>query len=176
MNNPTPPTDFAERAARISLSRWAGETTTAAETGLVEGLDAIRLALLAIVDTGRNQVEQMRIGNLLAAADVLKSGEALAALRTNEGTNDAPRYRLRPEIRDALVDAHPTVLPTPHSILGQPGAVRVCLRGDVEALDDVVDAEIHCAGCQCPPDPCPRCGASDVLSAVHILDCEVDHG
>ena len=82
---------------------------------------------------------------------------------------------IRPEIRDALVDAHPTVLPTPHSILGQPGAVRVCLRGDVEALDDV-DAEIHCAGCQCPPDPCPRCGASDVLSAVHILDCEVDHG
>ena len=120
MNNPTPPTDFAERAARISLSHWAGETTTAAEAGLVEGLDAIRLALLAIVDTGRNQVEQMRIGNLLAAADVLKSGEALAALRTNEGSGEAPAYRLRPEIRDALMGA---------------------------PVDDVVDAEVHCSDC-----------------------------
>ena len=88
--------------------------------------------------------EQLRLANLLTAAYTLGSSEATAALRINIGAGDAPVYRLRPEIADLL---------------------------GLTPDDGVVDAEIHCEGCQCPPAPCPDCGSTDVLSARHIVDC-----
>ena len=105
-------------------------------------------ALMATLDAQTHAtlalVEQQRLANLLQASYTLGSGEALSALRVNIGDGDAPKYRLRPEIA-ALLDLTPD--------------------------DGIVDAEIHCAGCQCPPDPCPYCGSTDVLSAVHLVDC-----
>ena len=101
-------------------------------------------AISALVEAQTAAVDQARLANLLQASYTLGSGEALSALRVNIGDGDAPKYRLRPEIA-ALLDLTPN--------------------------DGIVDAEIHCAGCQCPPAPCPYCGSTDVLSAVHLVDC-----
>lgn len=70
----------------------------------------------------RQIAEQLRIMNLLIAAQPpLSSSEALTALRVNQGSGDAPKWRLRPDIAAALL----------------------------EEVDPVVDAEIHCPNCDC---------------------------
>lgn len=131
-------------AALRMLQRALYAETDQNTAALVNVAAAQVYATLALVEAQTAAVDQARLANLLQASYTIGSGEALSALRVNLGDAEAPKYRLRPEVA-ALLDLMPD--------------------------DDVVDAEIHCEGCQCPPAPCPYCGSTDVLSAVHLVDC-----
>jgi len=121
----------AEAAGRLravaSAVEEMGDQQVAQDVLAMWNANASRELQAAQVHATLALAEQERVANLMrASARPFSSGEALTALRVNIGDAAAPTYRFRPEVAAAL---------------GLPW-------GD----EDLVDAEVHCADCNCGGD------------------------
>ncbi len=95
-----------------------------------------------------------------------------------EGQAELARQRLEfaattsPASPRMPTDAYHLAAAQVHATLALVGEVAQ-LRAVLDPDDGVIDAEVHCAGCACPPVGCPRCGSDDWSAGLHLLgeDC-----